>query len=327
MTVAQAKGTQGKADAVADARPAVQSDAIGDILADAILQESQGTQEPIEEEILDDPEDTEDEEEHDEEEASEDEDTDDSEEDAGSSDTEEPDPKLVRWADGLRQNPKRLTQIPQEQRVEAIALALQRASAAAVQEWQQAGEETFPKLLQQAYQKGYEEARQSVESASEFTAMETMEEEDPQAFYDLIRKDRAKARRYFQWKETGETERETGVNSELRSEVESMRERVKGNPVALGFLQENLKGNPNLYQFDAVGSARFLRDAQAALDRAEREAAQKEQEARAEAQRRQRAAEKRKSLPKPDSEHGKHRPPQPVGSVSDLIAAGWAEKG
>lgn len=312
VAVAEARGTQGNPGATATPDPAVQSDSLVDILTDAFVSESQGEEEP-EDEILDDdlPED---------EEASEEPDEEEDAAAASATDSQE-DPKLTRWADALRQNPKRLTQIPNEQRVAAIDLALKRTVEATVAEWQGEAEKHIPNLIQQAYEKGFNEGSTQGRDAATFRELEALEEEDPQAFLEITRNDPAKARRFYEWKETGKVEQETGVNAELRREVDAMKASLT--PEATAILRENAQKNPGIYRFDAAGSARFLRDAQAALHQSANEKTRKELEARAEAERRKKAAEARKKLPKPESDDRTGKPPVSGGSVTDLITAGW----
>lgn len=314
MAVAEARGTQGSTGASATPAPAVQSDSLDDILTDAFVGESQGEEEPEDEESLLDealPEDEEVTEEPEEEDDAA----------AASVATPEEDPKLTRWADALRQNPKRLTQIPNEHRVAAIDLALKRVHEATVAEWQGEAEKHIPNLIQQAYEKGYNEGSTQGRDAATFRELEALEEEDPQAFLEITRNDPAKARRFYEWKETGKVEQETGVNAELRREVDAMKATLT--PEATAILRENAQRNPGIYRFDAAGSARFLRDAQAALHQSANEKTRKELEARAEAERRKKAAEARKRLPKPESDDRSGKPAVTSGSVSDLISAGW----
>lgn len=324
MADTQADGTKGEEGAGATLPPTGPTD-YGNLLEDALLGDGEGTKESI---VDDDTDDLDDDNEEDDDQ-DEDEDDDGSDDATASADSDEDDsepvvdPKLARWAERLIENPRRLSQIPGEQRTQVVALALERQKAMTEAAEREMARQAIPGLLQDAYKRGRNDASQELSSTADFRELEQLEEEDPAAFAELGKREPGKLRRFYQWKESGQAERETGITGELQADLNAAHRKMT--PELRAWLEDQQRRQPGIYANTAAGAARFLRDVERASLELSQKQAREEAEARQKAEERKRAAEKRKQLPKPETTGANGRSKPLPTTVNDLIAVGWEQ--
>lgn len=324
MTATQAKREQPAPGSIETAPEASPSD-YGNLLEAAIIEA--GSEKPAEE--LEDLDIDDTDEDEDEEESEDDaDDDDDSDEIEASQEAEPKDDPIDQWAEKLRANPKRLSQIPIEQRQQVVARALTRTVEATQAEERELARNALPLLIAKVREEALKEFEATSKATSEFEEIQALEDDDPREFAEFAKdpKNASRMRRYYEYKESGRIEKETGIDADMRRELSEAQRHIEANPEVLRRLQARAQRRADMYANTAAGAARLIRDVPLVLAEIEQEKAREDTTAQSTVARRKAAAEKRKSLPKPETGEARGRKQPLPTNVNDLIAVGW-EKG
>lgn len=268
----------------------------------------------------------------------------------GEGDEEAPEPDAAEpqgrnvddWAQILRDNPRRLAEVPGKVRAEAVERALQLAVETTGSQLVEQLKPQVEKVRQTAYQQGMAYARQLIDQVDEYNELASMQEDDPENFLSLMRssrqEDRAKVRRFFEWQDKGGPEK---VLPSIPEQVDPIQVANNAFVVASGparqLLQQNeqlrkvilqkQEAEPGRYAVTPQGITNLQSDIlQALLSGQVKEPAASKQASRSPAaQARQQAARERQGGVRPSSGGGSAAVREAVpgsGTYTDYLTAG-----
>lgn len=259
-------------------------------------------------------------------------------------DAAEPQSRTVDdWAQILRENPRRLAEVPGKARAEAVERALQLAEETTTTTLVDRLRPQVEQVRNSAFQQGMTYARQLIAQVDEFNELTEMQEDDPENFLSLVRsskqEDRAKVRRFFDWQEKGGPEKALPqvpeqvdpvrvANNAFAVAVGPARQLLAQNEQLAALLQQKEAAEPGRYAFTPQGVTNLQSDILQALLSGQAAAAPRKPATprSTEAQARQQAARERRNLVRPSTGSGTSADGSAAipgdGTYSDYIAQG-----
>lgn len=240
---------------------------------------------------------------------------------------------IESWAGKVLGKPGTIMQVPANRRGAVLAKAFESKFGAGQESLKVAAVKAIEIARQQAYDQGIEDARNELDSDTEFEEVKDLAENDLQAFGQLAHtpEGKAKVRRYLERLDDEEQAPERGKDmAMLREAAAAVLEPVKDQAALMGKLAAKEQAEPTRYQ-GPKGLARLTADVAEVLAESRTEAARKAGEPESKAAKdRASAAQRRAALPRPSGANGRAggaSRDEPDGSdYMDLIGRGFAEE-
>lgn len=249
------------------------------------------------------------------------------------------DPEVQRWVDALVKRPQRIEEVGGRHRATVVVGLHKRLTAeadavrAAAAQALEVLNQRFPDAVEEAVKERLAQERKAWEEEYEDVArFDAMDETELGL---ALRDEPAKVQKYLAYRartdgnETPPEQKANGSQPDIPQDVRELFDELKAQPRAMAILTENEKKQPGIYDGRTPeGIARFRRDANRALARAETESTRQPDPDEATAERRREAAQARRALPRPDTGNSRGattRKPELSNDPRELLSEAFEE--